>query len=263
MQMPSHGVPDKLPPLKLPAKARVQETSLRAQEELCRAIVAFFDGMRSGGAEKKLGRIPSRDDILPFFVRYAQTVFDAEARERIGKTTTMKERLRVLRLLVPHTVNPIVIRRGLWMRITKMACGLADLGVWGTRFGEFSALDFYHPRSTKLRNEIRLHAMRRKQQSWAGAAAATLKTSAQGESSADRPSSRRYQNRAAFFQKQLNQRKCSRNWFSLHYGGGDPRTVRKLWYGEHVSLRSITTAAEALSRIPGGDPVTPLDFPGD
>jgi hypothetical protein len=143
------------------AKDRIIAKRLEARCKLQDDVTGFLTAMKAN-AEPLLGHNPVSEDLLPYFLEFAQLAFDAEVQELLPFANSLQEKLRVLKTVLPKVHHLICSGRdGVWFRTVSLSRDAVGFGSWHSRYGEYNSATLVIPQRRPLWAQLRMHAFRK------------------------------------------------------------------------------------------------------
>jgi hypothetical protein len=141
---------------------RILAKEIQARRKLEEEVNGFLSAM-CAKAEILLDRNPTSADLLRYFERYAQSVFDAAAQEVLPFAFSLPEKIGVLNTILAKVHYLICSGKdGVWNRTISLGCDAVNLGSWSAGYGAYGRATLVVPRRKQLATLLRAHAM-----SWA------------------------------------------------------------------------------------------------
>ena len=203
-------------------------------------VTAFFARCKQGDfVVSELRHKPSSSDLDPFFQKFAAALFEAEADERFSASNAFAQRNDILRGIRKSVVDRITKPNGIWARVVQRSGEQVDMGSWASPFGWFGIRDFKRPRHSILAATAKVLATKRRARLLRERATREPSSESSGDAIAkpippEVPTSKVVPRLADWLTRMMRSRRETSGELSKTTGI-DPKTIKKILAGQHVS----------------------------
>jgi len=256
---------------RLPKDVNVQISE--ARHRLVKSVINFLRSMKKGG-ESELKRLPTPEDLLPFFEDFAWAVIQAQYRAPMLEATSIERFNKNFREAIEVVVEEIcakgtlkhseILGGGTWWRTIDDARRAVDFGWWETEYGDYGPQRLLKPRRQQLKSLLLARVYELQAEFWRTHSTNNLPApiSVAARPTGSRRGATKFPNRARWVQNHLTKRAWSPQTL-YENNGPDRATTRRMLAGQNVRPMSIEKLTSALSRANKAAEVTPEDVPHD